>query len=182
MLDLVDHFQAMARNNAWSNHRLARACAQLAPGAFEAPRVGFFPSLKETLNHILMVDGYYIDSLDGRADAPERAKAYLPHDSVSALSAAQRASDQRLLAYCLALDGGRLDAPVTLSRPGRVAPLETVRRVLSHLFVHQIHHRGQAHAMLSSTEVAPPQLDEFFLLDELPLRRDELRALGLPET
>lgn len=182
MCDLTDHFQEMARNNAWSNHRVARACARLVPGAFEAPRVGFFPSLKETLNHILMVDGYYIDALEGHADAHERAKAYVPHDSVPALSAAQRASDQRLLAYCLALDGDRLDVPVTLPRADRVAPQETVRRVLSHLFVHQIHHRGQAHAMLSSAEVAPPQLDEFFLLHELPLRRDELRALSLPET
>jgi uncharacterized damage-inducible protein DinB len=31
--------------------------------------------------------------------------------------------------------------------------------VLAHLFNHQAHHRGQAHAMLASTEVAPPTLD-----------------------
>jgi hypothetical protein len=36
--------------------------------------------------------------------------------------------------------------------------------------------------MLSSTHVKPPQLDEFFLAGEQDLRRDELRALGLPET
>ena len=41
-------------------------------------------------------------------------------------------------------------------------------------------HRGQAHAMLSSTHIKPPQLDEFFLAGEENLRRDELRALGLP--
>ena len=35
--------------------------------------------------------------------------------------------------------------------------------------------------MLSSTGVKPPQLDEFFLEGEADLRRDELRALGLPE-
>jgi hypothetical protein len=28
--------------------------------------------------------------------------------------------------------------------------------------------------------VKPPQLDEFFLKDDLPLRRDELELLGLP--
>jgi hypothetical protein len=27
---------------------------------------------------------------------------------------------------------------------------------------------------------SPPQLDEFFLREELPLRRSELEALGLP--
>jgi uncharacterized damage-inducible protein DinB len=49
-----------------------------------------------------------------------------------------------------------------------------------HLFVHQIHHRGQAHAMLAGTSVKPPQLDEFFLAQDLPLRAGDLRALALP--
>ena len=40
---------------------------------------------------------------------------------------------------------------------------ERIGDILAHLFQHQIHHRGQAHAMLSGTSVAPPQLDEFFL-------------------
>jgi uncharacterized damage-inducible protein DinB len=181
MSGLVEHFRAMARNNAWSNHRLLCACAGLPPGEFAAPRVGFFPSLKGTLNHILMVDGYYIDSLEGRDDALDRAYGFASHDTLPALATAQRVSDRRLIVFCDALDASRLDAPVVLRRRDRTPPLETVRRVLPHLFVHQIHHRGQAHAMLSSTEVKPPQLDEFFLLDELPLRREELRALGLPE-
>jgi uncharacterized damage-inducible protein DinB len=52
--------------------------------------------------------------------------------------------------------------------------------VLNHLFVHQIHHRGQVHAMLAGTSVKPPQLDEFFLAQDEPLRRHELLALALP--
>jgi uncharacterized damage-inducible protein DinB len=52
--------------------------------------------------------------------------------------------------------------------------------VLMHLHVHQIHHRGQVHAMLAGTPVKPPQLDEFFMREELPLREAELRELGLP--
>ena len=54
-------------------------------------------------------------------------------------------------------------------------------RVLADLFQHQIHHRGQAHAMLAGTAVKPPQLDEFFLAEEAPLRVEELAALGLRE-
>jgi uncharacterized damage-inducible protein DinB len=50
--------------------------------------------------------------------------------------------------------------------------------VLLHLFAHQTHHRGQAHAMLAGTPVKPPQLDEFFMSEELPLREAELRDLG----
>jgi uncharacterized damage-inducible protein DinB len=55
-----------------------------------------------------------------------------------------------------------------------------VASVLEHLFQHDIHHRGQAHAMLAGTHIKPPQLDEFFLAGEEALRREELRALGLP--
>ncbi|MGK3986819.1 DinB family protein [Sorangium sp. So ce136] len=51
--------------------------------------------------------------------------------------------------------------------------------VLLHLFVHQLHHCGQAYAMLAGTRVKPPQLDEFFMPAELPLREAELRELGL---
>ncbi|MBL3518851.1 hypothetical protein ELP34_28460, partial [Klebsiella pneumoniae] len=43
------------------------------------------------------------------------------------------------------------------------------------------HHRGQVHAMLSGTSVAPPQLDEFWLTEEAPLRRSEFEALGIDE-
>ena len=34
--------------------------------------------------------------------------------------------------------------------------------------------------MLAGTPVKPPQLDEFFLREELSLRRRELEELGLP--
>ena len=60
---LTAHFVAMAGNNAWANHRLLTACRALSPEAFAAPRTGFFPSLRATLNHILWVDRYYIDAL-----------------------------------------------------------------------------------------------------------------------
>jgi uncharacterized damage-inducible protein DinB len=51
--------------------------------------------------------------------------------------------------------------------------------VLAHLFIHQIHHRGQAHAMLAGTAVKPPQLDEFFLDEDAPRHDAEFRALGI---
>ena len=54
-------------------------------------------------------------------------------------------------------------------------------RLLAHLFQHQIHHRGQVHAMLAGTTVAPPQLDEFFCANEAHLRAGELAEIGLSE-
>ena len=53
--------------------------------------------------------------------------------------------------------------------------------VLAHLFMHQTHHRGQAHAMLAGTTVKPPQLDEFLMPSDAPWRAADMSALGWDE-
>jgi uncharacterized damage-inducible protein DinB len=88
--------------------------------------------------------------------------------------------DKRLLAICDALTPELLDGSVRINRDTRVQ-IERRDRLLMHLFQHQIHHRGQAHAMLSATSVAPPQLDEFFAEGEAPLRATEFADLGWTE-
>ena len=179
---LAGHFVAMARNNAWANHRLLGACEALTPEEFAAPRTGFFPSLRATFNHILWVDQYYIDALE-RLDALRRYSEPAPDFAEPrSMRIAQTASDRRLIAFCERQTDDMLAEDCILPRPNRKPPPSSVESVVAHLLQHQIHHRGQAHAMLSDTKIKPPQLDEFFLAGEQDLRRDELRALGLPET
>jgi uncharacterized damage-inducible protein DinB len=175
---LLRYYRTMARNNAWSNHRLLAACAALSQEEFEAPRVSFFPSLTSTLNHILFVDRYYLDALAGRSRAFDES---VPCVTVEALRAAQSASDRRLVAWCDELDAPGLNRPVLLVREQERVIEDRTDRVLAHLFVHQIHHRGQAHAMLAGTGVVPPQLDEFLLASDAALRSDDLVALGFNE-
>jgi uncharacterized damage-inducible protein DinB len=178
---LRDHLVAMARNNAWANHRLLSACEALSDEEYAAPRTSFFPSLRATFNHILLVDTYYIDALEHK-DALRTYRDPEPdYASAGLLRPVQTASDKRLIAFCERQTARSLAAEIVLPRPNRSPPPCAVHTILAHLFQHQIHHRGQAHAMLAGTGVAPPQLDEFFLAGELDLRRDELRALGLPE-
>ena len=62
---LVQSYRAFAYNNAWANHRLLGACAELSQGEFEIERTGFFPSLQRTLNHIYIIDLFYVDALEG---------------------------------------------------------------------------------------------------------------------
>lgn len=174
---LVDQFRLQARNNAWSNARLSRACAALDLKAFAATRVSFFPSLCQTLQHILFVDRRYLADLTG----PGRttiSRAALP-DTAAALGAAQLETDRRLITFCDGLDVPGLAHIVTIDRGDGIDYQETMSAILSHVFVHQIHHRGQAHAMLAGTSVPPPQLDEFFLAQDAPARDEELRHLGI---
>ena len=80
----------------------------------------------------------------------------------------------------LALDAAGLQRIVSVHR-GTSIQRERMDRLLLHLFQHDVHHRGQAHAMLSGTSVSPPQLDEFFSAGEAPLRAAEFAELGWTE-
>ena len=186
-MSLSHHFATEACNNAWANHRLLRACCELTPEEFAATRTSFFPSIKATLNHILTVDWFYLETL-------ERSRAGLaPHENprrhwepaepfgdCAGLSRAQHEADRRLVAYCESLRDEQLDDAVLIPRRDGVQR-ERVRRLLAHLFEHQIHHRGQAHAMLAGTGVKPPPLDEFFCTAEAHLRAKDFAELGFSE-
>jgi uncharacterized damage-inducible protein DinB len=178
--DIVQTYRAFAYNNAWANHRLLTACGALSQQDFEAKRTGFFPSLQLTLNHIHVIDLFYVDALEGGWLGPKAWENEVPYASLTELKPAQAAIDGRLIAVCDALTPESLDGIVRVNRDTRVQT-ERRDRLLMHLFQHQIHHRGQAHAMLSATAVAPPQLDEFFSVAEAPLRAGEFESLGWTE-
>ncbi len=178
--DVIRPYRAMAHNNRWANHRLLTACAALSHTELVATRFSFFPSLSATLNHILIIDRLYVDAMEGGQLGPAAYADPEPYKTVTALQAAQTEIDLRLIAVVDALGADGLDRIVELYREDHVQR-ERMDRVLLHLFQHQVHHRGQAHAMLSGTSVAPPQLDEFFMAEEAPLRAAEFIELGWTE-
>ena len=172
--------RAMAYNNGWANHRLLSACAALTQEEFEAPRTGFFPSIQATLNHILTIDLFYVDALEGGTLGPDAWANRVPCPTLAELHPAQALVDRRLIAWCEAMDETGPDRIIRVHRGTRVQT-ERAERLLLHLYQHDVHHRGQAHAMLSDTQVKPPQLDEFFSIAEAPLRAAEFEELGWSE-
>ncbi len=181
-MSLSTTFRAQAHNNAWSNHRLLAACGQLSAAELAAARTGFFPSIIHTLNHILTVDWFYVSALEGTSIEPSARGPEVPCPAFADLRREQGAVDRRLIALCREIDEAGLAATVDLIRIGWIQS-ERRDRILLHLFQHQIHHRGQVHAMLAGTSAAPPQLDEFFLGHEREqaLRADDFAALDFDE-
>jgi len=177
-MDARGLLRVMAYHNAWANVRLLSACERLSQAEFVAPRIGFFPSLRATLTHNLTVDWFYVDAMEGGSLGLAAFAQPVPCQTAPALLAAQRAMDGRLIAVVERLDA----ADVVRVERGTRVQMERFDRLALHVFQHQIHHRGQAHAMLSATSVAPPQLDEFFCAGEEGLRASEFAALGWSET
>ncbi|MEI9410764.1 DinB family protein [Mesorhizobium salmacidum] len=178
-MTLLEHLRRMARNNLWSNDRLYRAVLALKPDEFEAERTSFFPSIKETLNHILAVDQLYLDFLEEGGVGAAAYDEFMPFDAAPELCVAQLAADRRLIAFCDGLSETDLDRRVITDRREDGMIPEKIGDILAHVFLHDIHHRGQVHAMLSGSSVAPPQLDEFLLDYDFKLRETEVERLGL---
>ncbi|HEV8311939.1 MAG TPA: DinB family protein [Burkholderiaceae bacterium] len=178
-MDLLQQLRIQARANRLANHRLHAAMAPLTREDFHAPRTSFFPSLGETLNHLLAVDIYYIAALYREADMEAQYRRFVACETITELAERQRASDERLIAYCDALADA--DAPIEMDRGEGRVQRDRAGHVLAHLFMHQTHHRGQVHAMLAGTSVKPPQLDEFLMPSDAPYRVSDMAALGWSE-
>jgi uncharacterized damage-inducible protein DinB len=180
-MELLAFLRIQAHANRLANHRLHEAMRPLSHAEYTAPRTSFFPSLATTLEHILAVDLYYLAALHGEADM-ERVWSTAPAGvPLAALAAAQTASDQRFIDHVGTLTAAAFDDVVAMDRGSGRIQRERRGHVIAHLLNHQVHHRGQVHAMLAGTAVKPPQLDEFLLPSEAHLRSDELRALGWSE-
>lgn len=172
-----------ARANRLANRRLLGAVTQLTDAAFHAPRTSFFPSLAQTLNHLLNVDHYYLAALAGDPRMRQVWAAYVPAQTAAELASRQDDSDRRLIAFCEGLGPADDERIVAFDRGTGIeaGPREPLGRVLAHLFMHQTHHRGQAHAMLAGTAVKPPQLDDFIMLGDRVHREADMASLGWVE-
>jgi uncharacterized damage-inducible protein DinB len=173
-----------AHANRLANHRLHTAMQPLPADELQAPRTSFFPTLAATLNHILAVDLYYIGVLHADPDPSSAWHHFQPTTTLPELAARQAASDERLITWLMTAVDAALDEPVHMPRgngPGGRIQTDRAAHMLQHLFMHQVHHRGQVHAMLSGTAVKPPQLDEFMMPSEAHLRTEEMAALGWQE-
>jgi uncharacterized damage-inducible protein DinB len=146
---MQNHWVMLAGYNAWANARIYAAVLATPGGTFHADGGVFFGTLCGTLNHLLVTDRIWMKRFTGEGDAPDRLDAIL-HDDVLSLSEARAAEDRRISDWVAGLTQERLNEPV---RYARMAVAETIEQPLSsalaHMFNHQTHHRGQAHALLT---------------------------------
>jgi uncharacterized damage-inducible protein DinB len=147
---MTSRYPMFAGYNAWCNERLYDAAAQLSDADYRADRGAFFKSLHGTLNHLLVGDRIWMYRFTGEGELPQSLDAIL-YEDFAALRAARRAEDAAISRYVEGLSEADLARSIRFRTFSNPATLEQqLAPALDHFFNHQTHHRGQAHALLSS--------------------------------
>ncbi|WJR76955.1 DinB family protein [Bradyrhizobium sp. NP1] len=155
----IDDFRQLAAYNHWANRRLYGAALELPDEAYRRPTGVFFASLHGTLNHLLLTDRVWLKRLTGEGEHPARLDAII-HDDRNELLRARMAEDARLIRVIGGYREADLDGVVSYQNMAGKPFEQRLVDILLHLFNHQTHHRGQAHACCSIlTGQEPPSLD-----------------------
>jgi len=147
---MISHYTMFAGYNAWCNERLYAAAAAVSDADYRADRGAFFKSLHGTLNHLLVGDRIWMHRFTGAGELPKSLDATL-YEDFDSLRKARRALDADISRYIGGLSDANLAGVIryrTFSNPADIE--QVLAPALDHFFNHQTHHRGQAHALLSS--------------------------------
>jgi uncharacterized damage-inducible protein DinB len=160
----VNNIALMARFNAWVNERVYDCIAGLTDADYRKDRKAYFGSIRNTLNHLLVVDRAWTCRIKG-VDHGIRSLDQILYDDFETLRAARKIEDAALIELVEGLSDEELKRPITY-RPMSLEGSFTNRcdRILITLFNHQTHHRGQIHTMLTQQDIDLPPLDVIVFL------------------
>lgn len=162
----AEYIRTMAEYNAWQNESQFAAAGTLDDGERRRDRGAFFGSIHETLNHLLWGDQIWmsrfagtpepksptipgsVDQIDDWGDLKRERVAF---DGVMANWAGEVTQDwlEGTLTWFSVAANREISAPLGL--------------LVTHMFNHQTHHRGQVNAMLTAAGAKPDDTDLMLL-------------------
>lgn len=150
------HFVMMAKYNAWANERLYRMATALPDRLYRQDVGAYFKSLHGTLNHLLTADRIWMRRLTGEGEHPTKLDAIV-NDDLPSLTAARKKEDERVIQFANRISESNFEEMRDYQTLKGIPHRQTLAEILAHLFNHQTHHRGQAHAILTILGVANPE-------------------------
>ncbi len=148
MLD-ARYCQLMAEYNEWMNNKLYRACASLPEDILQEDKGAFFKSIYLTLNHIAYSDLAFLSRFTGEpSQVPPLGQDLF--GGFSQLTVQRKIIDARLTQWVKDITPQWLEQTLTY-----VSKVDGSKRtaanwvLVTHLFNHQIHHRGQLTTLLT---------------------------------
>lgn len=164
-----DHVRTMARYNRWQNRSLYGAADSLPDEARRQDRGAFFGSIFATLNHLLWADQMWMRRFSETPAPAVRTIGGSPelHADWKSLSAARQDFDQVIIDWARDLKTDDVEGDLSYYSGALQRQIsKPLWLCMTHMFNHQTHHRGQAHAMLTALGARPEDTDLFAMPDD----------------
>jgi uncharacterized damage-inducible protein DinB len=157
-----DYVRAMARYNLWQNESIYGAADSLTDAQRKEACGAFFGSIHGTLNHLLWGDQIWMSRFAGtpRPKAPNIPTSVGMYESWDDLKRERAAFDRVIIDWAAQLDPAWLAGDLTWFSGAAGREVTKPRGLLvTHMFNHQTHHRGQVHCMLTQCGAKPGPTD-----------------------
>jgi uncharacterized damage-inducible protein DinB len=159
------YVRRMARYNRWQNQNLIGVADRLSDEERRRERGAFFGSIHNTLSHLMWADQIWMSRL---TDMPAPKGGILESLSLypewELLRNDRTALDGRIISWADGLDEAALAGDLTWH--SAVAKREVGKPtwlLVTHMFNHQTHHRGQVHCMLTQAGGEPHDTNLVFM-------------------
>lgn len=150
----------MAEYNQLMNQRIVAAAEQLSEAAFNEDKGAFFGSVNRTLNHIMVGDVLWLKRFAKHPALATSLKAMdefpMPESldqllfaEIAAFKQQREKLDAIILQWCGTLEAEAIDSNLEYANTRGEKHAKHLGALILHVFLHQVHHRGQVTTLLS---------------------------------
>jgi uncharacterized damage-inducible protein DinB len=158
----ADYIRTMAHYNRWQNENLYGTADKLTDAQRKQQRQAFWGSIHGTLSHLLWADQIWMSRFAGtpRPKAASGAESPTMVEHWEDLKHERQAFDAAIIAWADKIDPQWLKADLTwVSGSSKRELTRPTGMLVTHMFNHQTHHRGQVHCMLTQCGIKPGDTD-----------------------
>ncbi len=160
----VEDFRLLYDYNAWADHRALEACAALNAEQFTRDLGSSFPSVRDTLLHVMQVEWLWLERWHGRS--PASFAAHGDYSDVEAIRRRWLEIERVMLDYIASLSSEDVQRVVQHKTTAGVPQSQPLWQMLQHVVNHGTYHRGQVAAMLRQLGAKPIATDLIFFYRE----------------
>ena len=160
----MDYYCTIATYNQWMNQRLYAVCAEIPDVERKSDRRAFFKSIHGTLNHILVADLIWLGRFTQQPFTAQLDREV--YGDFSQLRVQRECLDRTIIDWAQKLTPDWLNTAFTYTNSSGLTRTLPHWLLLTHMFNHQTHHRGQLTTLLhqmghqSGVTDLPAMMDE----------------------